>query len=318
MNKRKSKSKIPGLYGLPLTMRNSSLIVFGVAFLLYANTLGHGYVQDDAIVISDNFLTQQGLKGIPDLLTKDTFYGFFKTEGKSRLVAGGRYRPLTPVMFAIEYELFGPKPWVGHLVNILFFGITALLLLRLLLWMGSNTPWKRHAHLFALLGTLLFVVHPIHTEVVANIKGRDEMMSFLLGILAVYLVVRRMPKASPLWWEYALAAVSFFLALMSKENAITLVAVVPLAILFFGKATVPGHIKALLPFLVAAGIFLFIRGQVIGWELGDPPRELLNNPFLKIEDNRYIDYTFSEKMSTITYTLGEIRATHVRAVPTDP
>ena len=76
------------------------------------------YTQDDAIVITENMYTQEGFSGIPGLLSKDTFFGFFKVEGKEQLVAGGRYRPLTPIMFAIENQIFGNQPFIGHLINI--------------------------------------------------------------------------------------------------------------------------------------------------------------------------------------------------------
>ena len=75
--------------------------------LLYFQTVTFEYTQDDAIVISDNMFTTKGVSGIPGLLSHDTFYGYFKDENKTRLVSGGRYRPLTPVMFAIEYEIAG-------------------------------------------------------------------------------------------------------------------------------------------------------------------------------------------------------------------
>jgi hypothetical protein len=80
------------------------ILVFG--FLLYANTLTHKYTQDDAIVIYDNMYTTQGIAGIPGLLKYDTFKGFFKVEGKDKLVSGGRYRPFTPLMFAVEWQIF--------------------------------------------------------------------------------------------------------------------------------------------------------------------------------------------------------------------
>jgi protein O-mannosyl-transferase len=83
------------------------VIIFATAFLLYANTLGHSTAQDDAIVITQNEYTQQGIAGIGGLWDYDTFKGFFKTSGKDNLVSGGRYRPFTPIMFAIENQLFG-------------------------------------------------------------------------------------------------------------------------------------------------------------------------------------------------------------------
>ena len=55
-----------------------SWLLFAFAFLLYANTLKHGFVFDDGIVITDNMYTKAGLKGIGGILSHDTFFGFFK------------------------------------------------------------------------------------------------------------------------------------------------------------------------------------------------------------------------------------------------
>jgi protein O-mannosyl-transferase len=309
------------------------IAVFALACLLYANTLGNGYTQDDAIVITDNMLTKQGIKGIPGLITKDTFFGFFKTEGKSRLVAGGRYRPLTPVMFAIEYQIFGEHAWIGHLMNLLLYGVTGVIIYLLLFQVLKNTHFRHRAFHIALIVALLYVAHPLHTEVVANIKGRDEIMSMLLALAAVFVLIRSMTKSSlPVltlqkasnptmtlsnletsYWEssrvpvlhYLLSGVLFFLALTSKENAITFLAVVPLLLYYFSDAKAKQVMISLIPFVLATVVFLIIRGQIIGWDLGDPPRELLNNPFIKIEGNRYVDFTFGEKSATIMYTLGK-------------
>ena len=76
-------------------------ILIALVFLLYINTLGHDFVLDDGIVISENKFVKEGVRGIPDILSKDSFYGFFKKEGKDKLVAGGRYRPMSMVMFIV-------------------------------------------------------------------------------------------------------------------------------------------------------------------------------------------------------------------------
>lgn len=298
--KRKRKQTIQPLS--PEKRKWSLIGVFALGFLLYANTIPYGYTQDDAIVITENMFTQQGLAGIPGLLQHDTFYGFFKEEGKAQLVSGGRYRPLTPVMFAIEWALFGESPWVGHLINALLYGLTAVIVFFLLHWMGGKSRWPEYAWQFALVGTVLYTVHPLHTEVVANIKGRDEIMSLLLSIGALWLVVRRLPTVRRT--DTVMSGMLFFLALLSKENAITFLAVLPVTILFFRISGWRRVIRMAIPFVIAAVAFLVIRGEVIGWDFGGTPRELLNNPFLKIENNRYVDFDPSEKYATITYTLG--------------
>ncbi|MBE0640560.1 MAG: tetratricopeptide repeat protein, partial [Bacteroidales bacterium] len=85
-----------------------ALVLAGLAIVLYANTLPLDYALDDTLILTGNEFTKQGIRGIPEIMTNDAFTGFF---GKQKsLVAGGRYRPLSQVMFAIEYELFGFNP----------------------------------------------------------------------------------------------------------------------------------------------------------------------------------------------------------------
>ena len=127
----------------PTFINNSKLhcwILLAFSFVLYANTLFHSYTQDDAIVIYDNMYTQQGIQGIPGILQYDTFKGFFKVEGKDKLVSGGRYRPLTLVQFAIGQSLFGDSPRLGHIMNIFWYGLTCVILYLLLLKLLQSNP----------------------------------------------------------------------------------------------------------------------------------------------------------------------------------
>ena len=79
-------------------IRLQSRLLFAFAFLLYANTLWHGFVLDDGLVITENAYTQAGFKGIWDILSHDSFYGFFQQAGMDTLVAGGRYRPMSLIL----------------------------------------------------------------------------------------------------------------------------------------------------------------------------------------------------------------------------
>ncbi|MEM6723190.1 MAG: tetratricopeptide repeat protein, partial [Bacteroidota bacterium] len=101
------------------------------SFVLYGNTLFNGYAQDDSIVIIDNEFTKQGLAGWGKILTEDTFVGFFGV--KKDLVAGGRYRPFSLLTFALEYQIFGESPGISHLINILLYALTGIVLFLLLL-----------------------------------------------------------------------------------------------------------------------------------------------------------------------------------------
>ena len=309
-------------------------LAFLMGVAVYANTLFHDYTLDDAIVIYDNEFTTKGLAGIPGLLQYDTFRGFFKEAGKEKLVSGGRYRPLTPIMFALEVQLFAPakkdangqavkdaaghtiydpyqngKPnavkFAGHLINVLLFGLTGWLMVHLLflLFSSAATPESSAIWMAGAAG-LLFMVHPVHTEVVANIKGRDEIVALLGSLAALYFSLRAYQQKKPAF--SLLAGALFFLGLLAKENAITFLAVVPLAFYFFTNAKTPDIVRQTLPFVLAAAIFLVIRTSILGWDFGgNPPRDLMNNPFLKLVNGQWVDFSPGEKLATIFFTLGK-------------
>lgn len=287
----------------PKTMRTyAGALLFLFASLLYANTLGHGYTQDDAIVITENMFTTQGVKGIPGILQYDTFYGFFKEAGKAKLVAGGRYRPFSLLTFALETEFFGQSPFIGHLVNILLFGACCLLFFYAFLRLFPPDRWGQNALYAAFAAGLIFAAHPIHVEAVANIKGRDEILSLLGSLGALYLALTAFRNKNYLL--HVPGALSLFAALLSKENAITYVALLPLALWFVGQRSMGKISLSLLPYLGAAVVFLAIRGSILGWSTGAPPMEFMNNPYLKLVGGQFVAFSPLEKFATALYALG--------------
>ncbi|MDX2134020.1 MAG: tetratricopeptide repeat protein [Saprospiraceae bacterium] len=303
-----------------LKTRLNSLAFFALAVLLYANTLTHGFVQDDAIVITDNMFTTKGIEGIPGILSKDTFFGFFKVEGKETLVSGGRYRPMTLVLFAMLFQAVGSNPFMFHLLTVFLYAFTCVVLYRTLLLLFRDRPGAPQGPFIAWGATLLFTVHPIHTEVVANIKGCDEIVTLLGSLGALYFTLRLVDTGK---MAYALwAAIAFLGACLSKENAATFTVVIPVAIWFFrvgaanstgaggaGGAGNPtaeavGLWRVGVPVWVAFAVFFVVRGGILDWRFGGEPMELMNNPFLKIEGNRWVPFSFSEKLATIFYTLA--------------
>ncbi|MDP1623763.1 MAG: tetratricopeptide repeat protein [Bacteroidales bacterium] len=270
------------------------LLIFLLAFLLYGNTLTHDYALDDLIVIKENSFTKNGFAGIKDIFSFDSFTGFFGAEKK--LVAGGRYRPLSIATFAIEYELSGGlNPFLSHLINILLYAFTGILIFMILSRLIKTPPGKPWYIGIPFIASALFIAHPVHTEVVANIKGRDEILAFLFPLITVWLTVRYFSERKPILLIGA--NLFFFLGLLSKENAIMFVVLTPLTIYYFTKTPLMKNVTVGVSFLLTALIFVFVRFLVLGYiNSGELPRELLNNPFL--------DATQGEKFGTILYTLG--------------
>lgn len=303
MNKKKIEKKNILIFGWSLDFTKIRILLFVFAVLLYGNTINHDYAIDDAIVIYDNMFVQEGVSGIPGLLSKDTFFGFFKTEGKAKLVSGGRYRPLTPVMFALEWQIFGHNPMIGHLFNILLFGLLVIILFNTIYKLLNNSEYATNAGWIAFITALLFTAHPIHTECVANIKGRDEIMALLFSLSALYYSLKTYDTQHKKYMVFA--AILFFFGLMSKENTITYLAIIPLALILFRGVKITTSLKYVAPLLISTITFLAIRTSVLGFDFGGAPLELMNNPFLKIVDNTYVPFSLSEKMATIVFTLGK-------------
>jgi protein O-mannosyl-transferase len=277
-----------------LKYKTQFLIIFCSAILLYANTAKHDYALDDQLAIYENKFVTQGISGIPSLLTQDAFVGFFGERG-SKLISGGRYRPLSFITFAIEWEIFGRNPMINHIVNIVLFGFLCCLIFYFLtILFPSEEEVKGLAKYLTLpfIATMLYAFHPIHTEVVANIKGRDEILCFLFALWSI-IYFFHLSRGRVV--DIFLTAFLFFLALMSKENAITFLMVFPL-VAWFQRLNFKSNMfsRHFVVCVVSAIILLVLRGKFTAVSITDKTTEILNDPFVRAN--------FSEKFGTIFYS----------------
>jgi tetratricopeptide (TPR) repeat protein len=239
-------------------------------------------------VISRNEFTKKGLEGIHEIFTTESFTGFF---GKQKeLVSGARYRPLSIATFAIEQEFFHGNTMISHFINILLYTLTVFFIYLILknILKGTNAVYEYLPFITA----LLFLFHPIHTEVVANIKGRDEILALLLSLAGCYAVIKYLEKQNRIL--LISGALLWFMALLSKENAIVFWALMPMMLFMKGIWEQKKNIPPVVAFTIAAIVFLFIRHLVIGGASGGS-NELMNNSFLHA--------TSQQKYATIFYTL---------------
>ena len=267
-------------------------------FVFYGNTLHLKYAYDDLMVITGNQFTKEGFHGIGDILTTDFFTGFF---GKDQnMVSGGRYRPLSLVTFALEYQFFGENPMIGHLVNVLLFSGVCILLLILLRKLAKSRGFKQEQGKWyfsvPFLVCLLFIAHPVHTEVVANIKSRDEILAFLFCLLTLYFSIKFLEDRKV---KHALFSnLSFFLALLSKENSVTFLLVQPVTLYFFTRNKTQTNLVTVIPLIISTVVFLLIRQTVVGHSNSPLADDLMNNPF--------VEMTLPRKYATILLSLIHI------------
>ncbi len=269
-------------------------LIFVVTFIVYGNTVLNDYAVDDAISITNNDYTLQGFRGIPKILTTDLFVGFFK--GNTNNVAGGRYRPLSIITFAVEVQFFGQNPHISHFLNIFFFalcGIGIYLFIKKIL-AATHLKYLENSAI-PLLTTLLFITHPVHTEAVSNIKGRDEIFSLLFSIFSVVYFMNYIDEGRKMK-DILIATGLFFLGLLSKENSIMFILVIPLTLYFFRKPSIKDYAMIMGPTAFVTAIFLLIRAKFTPSGINAPIPEIMNNPFVGASE--------LQRYCTIVYTVG--------------
>ncbi|MHC4550539.1 MAG: tetratricopeptide repeat protein [Planctomycetota bacterium] len=183
-----------------------------LALGLYANALKNGFVFDDDLTFRRNPAIRS-LERLPETLTN--------------------YRPIRYLSFGLDYALSEDRPWAYHLLNSIYHGLTSFvvfLVLRRLLGGGAG----------ALAGALLFLVHPVHTESVAYISGRRDVLTTLFFLLALLAYFRYRRTARRRWLAVGLAC--FGLALGAKEMAVTLPAVCCLHDFLFDRQAFRRHL----------------------------------------------------------------------------
>ncbi len=259
-----------------------NILLICVVFISYGASLMNGYALDDFIVLVKNNFVQSGFAGIGNILSKDTFAGM--TDVNAMVLSGGRYRPLSLVTFAIEHQLFGNVPFLSHLINLLLYALSGVVLLQVL----QQNIVKNS--IIALGVSLLFMVLPIHSEPVINVKGRDDILCllfFLLTLKSLFDYSNSKKFASLLF-----SIVYFFLSLLSKETAITFMLIIPLSIYFFTNHSVAKIFKTSVPFLIVSMVFILLRYAATKNNSGTVSNDLFNNPFALMSTSQHYATVF--------------------------
>jgi len=272
-----------------LSFRVQVLILSILGFVFYSNTFQHEAAFDDAMAISENEYVQRGVAGIPDIMTKDAFQSYIESKQGANQLAGGRYRPLSLILFAVEQQVMGVAPdhettnekelrvahemHARHVVNVLLYILSVVALLVFL----RKVVFKEYP-LAAFITAVLFVIHPIHTEVVANVKSCDEILSVLFISLTFIMALRY--RGDKKTGSLLLSLFCFFLALLSKEYAVTLIVLLPLSFYLFRNEGAAQSIKSVLPLLIPFGIYFVLRFSAVSAMAEGAENNIMNNPYL--------------------------------------
>ncbi|HWP66763.1 MAG TPA: hypothetical protein VNO26_12695, partial [Candidatus Limnocylindria bacterium] len=246
-----------------------AVVVAVVVTASHIGSLANGLTLDArALVLGNPALREATWANVRTILTSDYW---------SPMATNGLYRPVTTLSFLANWALLGNagRPLGYHVVNLLLHLCCALAALALFRRLGLATA-------AAVVATLLFAVHPVTTEVVANVAGRADLLA-ALGVLCGLLCQARARAArggARMAWETGLVAAAV-LGMFAKENAVVLL---PLLIVWeaLSPSAAEWRARARGPALAAgvAAVMLAARWWVRAQ--GYPPESSpLDNPILE-------------------------------------
>ncbi|XP_019400812.1 PREDICTED: transmembrane and TPR repeat-containing protein 3 isoform X1 [Crocodylus porosus] len=187
-------------------------LIIGVVAACYWNSLFCGFVFDDVSAILDNkdLHPSTPLKN----LFQNDFWGTPMSEERSHK----SYRPLTVLTFRLNY-LFSELNAVSyHLLNLVFHAVVCVVFLKVCKLFLDNRS--------SVIASLLFAVHPIHTEAVTGVVGRAELLSSIFFLAAFLSYTKSKGSDNTIVWTPI--AVTVFLvavATLCKEQGITVVGI---------------------------------------------------------------------------------------------
>lgn len=223
-----------------MTRGRATWIAAAVATVVYLLALRNGWAGDDLVAISDNPATHSFSAALG---------AWFEVYWPGEWRWAGLYRPFTILTYGLDWSIANGAPWWFHLVNVaLHAAATALLVRVVLAWLPA---------IGALVTGLVFAVHPVHVEAVANVVGRAELLVAVWLLLAV-LGARRYRQAESAgarrWWLAATVA-AVALALWSKEHG-----VIAIAVIAVDHALEPRRSRD-----SATGLYLAVAALTVAW-----------------------------------------------------
>ena len=230
----------------------AAALILAAVFLSYFNALSNGFVYDDVAMVKVNPIIR-GWSNVPAIFSTGYWTSTFTS-------SGGLYRPLTVFSYLVEYSIGGINPALYHLDNILLHFLCSVLVYLIVRKISDNEQGS-------VIAALLFAVHPVHVEAVANVSGRSEILAFLFTIAGLYTFISP-PRRVP--W-YAISPPLLLLGLLAKESAVVLPLLVLAYILVFERAGRGKDLKSvalsIAPYALVAGVFLVIRFFVLADEI---------------------------------------------------
>ncbi len=259
-------------------------IAIATAFLFFGNSIPNGYSLDDEFVTTtdrkSNTNVEKGIGGIVSI-----FKSNYAIDNKQNY----EYRPIVTLSYAIEWSLFSDsenRVHISHFINVLLYGVCGFLIFQMLqvLFQGKQTT-------FSAVIAILFISHPIHSEVVNNLKNRDEILSLIFALLSVISVFKGLDKKQ---WKYFLFGVLFIsFSLLSKRSSTPFLVIIPLMLWYFRDFSIKNIV-------LVGGTLAF--GQIILKSLKSGVLDTETNRFFNFIENPLYQMNFIARIPMYFYS----------------
>lgn len=192
-----------------LSKHKDLLWILAAALLIYMQSVGFDYAADDTLVVVENELVQKGASAIPEIFSSQV----------NEIVNYRLYRPFTQSTYALTKSISGGSPALDHFVNVLLYLVLLFVAYKFAKRLFSDPESKVPFWI-----VLLFAVHPLHVECVANVKGREDLLCSLFMLLSLIAYMKYTDTGKIKF--ILLGVLSAIIALFSKEIALTLIGLV--------------------------------------------------------------------------------------------
>ena len=214
---------------------------FFIVFVIYGQSMKGGFVFDDRNIL-DHREILTGFENIGEAVMSP----FWDTES-------GLYRPVTLVSFSTNFAV-GSSPVGFHFANLILYSLSCFLIFLF------TTRFSRNKKLGWIVA-ILFLIIPLHSEVVANITGRSELLALFFSLLALLEII----KDKINFWYVGLWV---FLAIGSKESAIAIVPLILLMLIIrenkLNIEILKKHFLTISSVIIGAGFYFFLRFFALG------------------------------------------------------
>src|SRR5262245_37858089 len=195
-----------------------------VGLLAYANACTGPFVFDDETTI------------VPNQFIRNLWSGQVLGAPPQSALSG---RPVVAVSFAVNYAIDGLNPWGYHAFNLGIHLLTGLLVFGIARQTLANPRLPETlvsaASVLALTISLIWLAHPLNSEVVGYVTQRTEAMMGLWFLLTLYASIRAFGSANPARWS-SLAISACSLGMATKESMVT----APVLVLLYGSVLAAG------------------------------------------------------------------------------